>query len=357
MPCSEAQLAANRSNSARAKGPVSELGKMSSRKNALKHGMCSKVVTAEGDREEIDRRIEALTAEMKPMTTAGVILIAQMATLSVRSENAARQETAAIAKNVRHAADDFDEERIDRANALFEALAENPRGNLRKLKKMPEGVERLIDAWRDLRADLIANPEPIWAAEQLERAAHMTGVKTQHARGSRLGELSRAFWGDFSDLGELDGGLDDKFRREWARSMLLDLIDAEIAALEAHYETLNFEIIEVDRAEAGVRALFDPSKPACLARRYESEASRGFFKALKEFRKVEVEAAAQAEAAPTPAKPAVAESKLGSFRETPPPPDRQPSRAFPEAPLSTFSAALDRDGQPLRLAPLVKSPG
>ena len=358
MPCSEAQLAANRANAAKSKGPVTERGKMISRRNSLKHGWSGEgIVTAEGDAEEVRGRIEAFTAEMKPRTTAGVLLIARMATLSVRSERAAEQENAAIARNVRHAADDFDERRIEEANALYEALADDPRGNLRRLKKRPEGVERLIDGWLDLRADLTANPEPIWTSEQLEQAARMTGVKAQHARGSRLGELSRGFWGDFSDLGELDGGLDEKSRREWARSRLLDLIDAEIAALEAHYETLDFEIIEIDRAEAGARALFDSSKPACLARRYESEASRGFLKALNEFRKVEAEAAARAEAAPTAPKPAVAGPGLGSFRETAPPPDRRPSRTLPEAPMFELPGGVDRDGQPFRPIPVVQTTG
>ncbi len=36
------------------------------------------------------------------------------------------------------------------------------------------------------------------------------------------------------------------------------------------------------RAEAGARAMFDPSQEATLARRYEASAERGFFRALKE---------------------------------------------------------------------------
>ena len=59
---------------------------------------------------------------------------------------------------------------------------------------------------------------------------------------------------------------------------------------------------EAEQAEAGRRAMFDPSKEACLARKYEAAAERGFFKALKEFREVERAAkgpdvAAEAEAA------------------------------------------------------------
>ena len=90
----------------------------------------------------------------------------------------------------------------------------------------------------------------------------------------------------------------------------------EIAQLEEHRKTLDFELIELDRAEAGDRALFDASKPACLARRYRADAERGFFKAMKEFRQVEAEAMAKGEWVSPPAPEASPEAKLGSFRET-----------------------------------------
>ena len=41
------------------------------------------------------------------------------------------------------------------------------------------------------------------------------------------------------------------------------------------------------RAEAGRRAMFDPSREATLARKYEAAAERGFFRALKELRQLE----------------------------------------------------------------------
>ena len=44
------------------------------------------------------------------------------------------------------------------------------------------------------------------------------------------------------------------------------------------------------RAEAGCRAMFDPSKEVSLARKYEAAAERGFFRALKELRQLEKQA-------------------------------------------------------------------
>ena len=309
----------------------------------------------ESDVEAIRARVESLALEMRPKTEAGALLISQMAILSVRMERAAEHETAAIAHRVRHAAGDFDEERYDLANALFDQLADDPRTILRKLRKSPEGVEKLVDAWSDLLADLASGP---WTDEQLEQAAHLIGLKSRHAQGSRLGVLNWAIRGDFAGLGSEDGaGLSETAREAWAKGQLFDRIEAEVVALEEHYQTLDFETIAIDRAEAGARALFDTSKPACLARRYEGEARRGFFRALKEFRLVEAAPDVQAEPTRTPPAPAADGLKMGSFRQTTPPPPGEPGRPDPGALLTRDLPIPDAQGRPLVFVPPVKTPG
>ena len=357
MQVSEARVAANRRNSTLSTGPRTYEGKLKSRMNGVTHALTARVAPAtDGDREEIARRAGSLEADLKPTTEAGRILIAQMATLSVRAERAAEHETAAIARDVRHAADDFDEARIHEAEGLLEQLDEDPRTTLRKLRKSPEGVDLLIETWQELRNDLGAEPAPVWTDVELERAANLIGLKSRHALGSRFGALTRGFRGDFAALSDADGGgLDDEARRAWAFSALVDAIDAEMAGLEQHYQTLDFETIAVDRAEAGSRALFDSSKPANLARRYEAEARRGFFKALKEFRQVEAESAARAEveAVGHPAPPLSA--GMGSLRE-------RPDRMIPESTNAnsdgtTRGCEVIQDGgtTPLAFNPLLKS--
>ena len=304
MACSEAQMAANKANSLKAKGPATPEGRSKSALNSLKHGLTGQgIVVAEDVAEEVGRLAEDLEADMKPHSPAGVLLIRKLALFAVRSDRAAEQENAAIALNVRHAADEFDEQRIDRARALIEGLADDPRHVLRKLRKSPEGVDVLIGAWGDLRDDLSADPKPVWGDEQLARGANLLGIRERHARASRLGALSLAFWGDFAGLDAADGGQHGpEKRRIWAYIALGDRIAAEIAALEEHRKTLDHDTIAIDRAEAGLRALFDDSKPACLARRYEAEANRGFFRALTEYRKVEAESLQKSEVVPTPSK-------------------------------------------------------
>jgi hypothetical protein len=272
----------------------------------------------------------------------GVVLVHRLAMLSVRMEKGARHALGSAARRVRHAAEDFDEGRIDRAEDLLEAIAENPRRVLRKLRRTPEGVDVLVAEWGDLRADLTRVGRPCWTASHLERTVHLLGVRSEDARASTIGALSRAAWGDFEALADHEGrGLDDDARKAWARARLVERIDEVTAELEAHRQTLDLESIELDRAEAGDVAWFDPSKEASLARRYESEAQRYFFKTLNELRRVEAEAAERpaadsgpvAEPDPAPAEPELASSReeaLASSRED----DLEAfERLFPPLPL------------------------
>jgi hypothetical protein len=86
-----------------------------------------------------------------------------------------------------------------------------------------------------------------------------------------------------------------------------------------------------DPVEAGRRAMFDPSREACLARKYEAAAERGFFRALKELRQAE----RQARVEPAAPKAAAAPEKLGS--------------SLPAEPIKTVLASLPVE--PARVAP------
>jgi len=74
-------------------------------------------------------------------------------------------------------------------------------------------------------------------------------------------------------------------------------------------EGLDAGLVDRLRAEAGARAMFDPSKEAILARRYEAASERELFRALKEFRQIEREAKAEGPAMDSEA----FREELGSF--------------------------------------------
>ena len=259
------------------------------------------IVMTEEDAALVEERVKEFQADLAPGSGLGKFLVRQMAVNSVRMDRSAGREAAAIAEKVRHAVDDFDQARLDQSRRLMGLLGEDPRVHLRTLRTSPEGVDALIAGWHDLKADLTREGRPLWTAGHRERAENLTGYRTDNAGASRIAALSRAISGDFYLLGDAEGGhLAEEARQSWARARMVELIDARVAELEAHRETLDFETIELDRAEAPQRALFDPSKEASLARRYEAEATRNFFRSLKELRKVEKEAAERPKPVPLP---------------------------------------------------------
>ncbi len=96
--------------------------------------------------------------------------------------------------------------------------------------------------------------------------------------------------------------------------------DQQTAALSARVRKVEAEFVapegvdaaEADRlkAEAARIAMFDPSPEAAMIRKYEAAAERGFFRALKELKRMEREARASA-----PATIEEAEAMLGSFSD------------------------------------------
>jgi hypothetical protein len=207
--------------------------------------------------------------------------------------------------------------------------------------RMPEGVDRLLDTWNGLREDLEHGDGSRWGAEHGAMALNLTGRKAGGFGIARVEALSKAVGGDFSLLGQKDGAnLDPRGRREWARKALAGLIGEQVAGLESHRETLDYEAIAADRADATSRALFDPSKEACLARKYEAAAVRELHRTLKELKSVEAEAARRAVEAPMPARTAPPAPPLASFSpgavERPVSPPPAPVKA-PEAPRNGAS--------------------
>jgi hypothetical protein len=344
MPAtSDARIISNRQNSLRSTGPKTALGKSISRKNSLKHGLTgSGVVLAEEDASEVEVRAGALMAELDPKSTLGKVLVGQIATLSVRMERGARQEEEALASRVRHAAEAFDHDRVDLVEFLFNTIAEDPRGNLIELRRSPEGVDRLIEAWGEVRSLLMQPNRQHWNASLHAKATHLMGLRIDQAPGSRFDLLWASVQGKYNiPITDPEWAALDRIARiDWARDRLVERIDVEIASLKEHRATLNLEAIALDRAGAADLALFDPSSKASLARRYEADARRGFFKALKEFRQVESEAADRPDSmSPEVSEPAQVEKPLGSSCEGRSPTSREPK----PTPRDGLAQLVERD--------------
>jgi hypothetical protein len=109
MPASEAQIRANRANSARSSGPKSTQGKLASRANSYKHGLTGEgAVLPELEAAEVDRRAEALFNEYRPSGELGAALVHQAALMSVRMEMCAKHLNRTTTARVRQALAEYD---------------------------------------------------------------------------------------------------------------------------------------------------------------------------------------------------------------------------------------------------------
>ncbi len=99
--------------------------------------------------------------------------------------------------------------------------------------------------------------------------------------------------------------------------------DQQAAALRRHVRQVEAEFVAPEgcsdeeaeqlRAEATRAAMFDPSKEAMLARKYEGAAERSFYKALKQLRQMELQAEAMIKADDAADQKANFDAMLGSI--------------------------------------------
>jgi hypothetical protein len=337
MMCSPARLAANQANSKRSTGPRTPEGKAISRGNALKHGLTGQgIALPTEDAAAVARRFDELETDLRPSNALSRILVQRMAMLAVRLDRCVEHESALMGEKVRHARRDHDDLRQAEVARLVDELANDPAAAVRHLLRTPEGVDRMTDAWLDLRADLTRSKYPRWTTAHRDRAIHLTGRKVQDIPVAPILALSEALQGNFRLMEEQPPeGLDPAGRAAWALARLVEWIDDELAALRDYRESLDEAAFEKDRVDAGRRALFDTSAEATLARKYEAAAERGFFRSLHEFRKSQTQAAeAPRSPAPAPPAPELPAPLASSFPEDPAPPETEgptPDRPAPAA--------------------------
>ena len=317
MACSDAQLAANRQNAARSTGPKTAEGKERSRRNALKHGLTGAgVVLPTEDLPAIEARFNDFAADLQPVGGVALFLVQRAALLAVRLDRSALHETARLTAGILegdHADEAKDEADWDDAmSQLFDRILVHPSATRQEFLTRSEGVTHLIAAFLSIRDELTKRDGIGWTKSHGRLLESLLGHDpgTLPARSKLLADV---VLGDFT---QLKGGealtFDDNGKRAWARGRLVTLINDEVRQLEAHQTTLPVVIDPARiRRIAQHRALFDTSKEAILARKYEAATERTFFRILTELRKIRTE---QATGSEVPAwEPRTVPAGLGSF--------------------------------------------
>ena len=291
---SAARILANRLNARKSTGPKTPEGKARARANAVKHGLTGAgVALPTEDAASVELRFLTLQEEMGPTSLGSRLLVRQMALSSVRIERAAQQETAALATRIRNATVEFDLNRLREIDRLFDTIETCPGDHRRRLLTQPEGVDKLIAGLESARDQLQTKAYLSWQPEQHQKLEALFGGTYGVFPVTRTDALLTALRGDFEHLkpGEVADKPGSKLKKEFARSEMVREIERELAKLATIRANLDLEALERDRLEAADRALFDPDPAAMYARRYEAAATRGFFRALLDFRENEANAA------------------------------------------------------------------
>jgi hypothetical protein len=291
MSASEAQITANRRNSQLSTGPKTEEGKERSRRNALKHGLTGdSVVLPDDEAAEVASRFLELQKELLPSGISSRLLLRRFASMSVRLEKCERLDTSVYAKRIRHADDDFVDNRMTQVEALVLRLAYDPMTTARRLQNTPEGIDWLIAHWGVLMVDLMNRERHTWTHNHWSRMDNLLGHPPDSFRQTRPHALTEALSGFSANINPSEiEGLNELEQIEWARAELVKIIDGEVARLEGVKESLDPWKIEQDRLEAADRCLFDLQPAMDRVRKYEAATERAMYRAMKEFRQLEAE--------------------------------------------------------------------
>ena len=240
-----------------------------------------------------------LVGEMRPQGTLGRILVRRVAVMAVRLERYREYDEAETNHRVRHAESRFREARLAEVDKAIDWIASEPATNARILRQSPEGITRLIAAWRDIKDDLRPEQDVFRAdveakfpddADQKYRLPARVGYwdyhllgRAEHLMGRRASDLPKSRLSHLTDMGYIAPTPDQAL---WVKGEIAKFIDDQIAELQTVLDQFDPTSRELDRASAAKRAQFDTSLEASRARRYEAATERSMYRALWELRQL-----------------------------------------------------------------------
>ena len=277
MCASPAQIAANRRNSLRSKGPTSEEGRRRSSQNAIKHGLTARVTTvlSSEDAAAFDEQMTGVVRTLNPRNPIEAMLARQAGQSAWMHDRAVRSQTARLSENIEDAEVRETEEVFRLGELLFRTgdvptvaygstpflhLApracdsaesdgfDEPAKVVRALSRTFEGCQWMLARWSELRA--LLEPGKVWQSHHKLRAIRLLGRHPHDAaidrdvadllvgswsinpkRGSSLSEVRsdlnryeykqfvRSVRGTWTDM-------KDDFQQEHWRSVLVTVVDA-----------------------------------------------------------------------------------------------------------------------------------
>jgi hypothetical protein len=271
------QIAANRLNSLRSTGPITDTGKAASRGNALTHGLTSEVIRPLPMVEAIAERRASwseslgLDAASTDDANRAAWIVDVIATETVKLDRCQAELQALETRRAGAAATRWHDDARLAAEELALKLPRNPAFVARKLQASRHGCLLLIERWVALQSPL---DDLGWTDDQRSHALDLLGVHPDFRTGTTAVDLSS---------GDL---------KSHRLALIADQIERLQGLIASSLESL--DTIDREQAESGLSLLAD--KDARRIERYEKTCWTRFLWALRELRSINAPAKANAPA-------------------------------------------------------------
>jgi hypothetical protein len=256
-------------------GPKTAEGKENSRRNALKHGLCAKVLLPAEMAATVAARKEDFAGEWEPASPYEEWLVGEIALATARLDRCASMAVADLERTIQRASLCWEMDRRMLAEDLGARLTKEPARVARALGRSRQGTDWLIERWEALARLIKANGT--WDEPQRGLALDMLGVP--HEIRDENDSLPAAH--------DAEG--------------LARLAETEIRRLRRVQDEALIAVDETEQwmASSGMPMSEDPE--TARLRKYEASCRRALLQAHAEFRRIRKSAQPEKTAAPRPA--------------------------------------------------------
>ena len=295
----------NKINAANSTGPRSEAGKAESRKNAVKHGLTSKIVAMPNeDPAKIAARQDHWNDYYNPQSPGAQHLVYLCVASTILTDRVTTNHDAKIAAQVLEAEECWLNEKTDLLEDLKTLLLSNPALGCRMLRREATGCEYLVTRWRFLGK--MFQMRGFWSKQECEEALRLIGVVATPSEVKASTDAFKLHYynhligcEDQTGIAKIlltDSILPDELRETYTLANIPDLrccekwitifVTEQLEVLVQRGKMLYETIDAPDRAGAKDRALIlKDEKDARLFLRYNTEARNGFHRAFRDLEK------------------------------------------------------------------------
>jgi hypothetical protein len=239
-------------------GPRSPEGRERSRRNSLKHGLCSKVVLPNNLGEAVARRTEEFAAEFQPRSSYEEFQVRDMALASARLDLCAEMSIVDRGRVIQRAHLIWDHDRRMAVEDLGAKLSKDPARVAPALRGRKQGADWLIERWEAL-GEILENKGG-WTDDQRRLAFDLLGVPVALRDGCDLLPPPDDVDGLAEAVAEQIQGLRED------REVVLDALDAEerSRALQGMPAEEDAASARLRKYEASCRRAFNAAKAELL---------------------------------------------------------------------------------------------